>query len=108
MRGQRAIQVTDEHEVAGGRQHATEVWIFKLQPDLGFAGHRIEPFEAAVKPLGPQWTAASEALPRLPRSALVDEVLLLYRLNDVASLDRWNIEQVELGVIGAGLPVLSA
>ena len=100
--------VAQEHQVAGGRERAAVVRIFELQPDLGFAGGRIERLDAAVEPLGRLAGAAGKPLAPFHRAALVLEVLLLDRLDRVAAFDRRDVEQPELGIVGAGLPVLAA
>jgi hypothetical protein len=103
-----AVVVAEEYQIAGGRERAAVVRIFQLQPDLGFAGRRVERFETAVEALGRLACAAREPLARLDRAALVDEILLLDGLDGIAALDRGYVEQVELGIVGAGLPVLAA
>src|SRR5262249_35549128 len=105
---QRAVGMADKDQIAGGRERAAVVRIFELEPDLGLAGGGINRLEAAVETLGGFLTAAGEAFARLDRAALVDEVLLLDRLEIVAALDRRNVEQLELGIVGGGLPVLAA
>src|SRR4051794_7380505 len=103
-----AVVVAEEYQIAGGRECAAVVRIFQLQPDLGFAGRRIECFETAVEAFGRLAGAAREPLARFDRATLVDKVLLLHGLDGVAALDRGNVEQIELGIVGAGLPVLAA
>src|SRR4029078_6239360 len=105
---ERAVVVAQEDQVAGSRECAAVVRIFELQPVLCLAGGRIQRLEAAVETLGRSASAAREPLARLDRSALVDEVLLLDGIDRVAAFDRGNVEQIELGIVGAGLPVLAA
>src|SRR5262249_47712394 len=97
-----------KHQVAGGRERAAIVRIFELQANLGFAGGRVEGLEAAVEALGRATAAAGEALARLDRAAPVGEGLLLDGVDRVAAFDRRNVEQGELGIVGAGLPFLAA
>ena len=52
--------------------------------------------------------AAGKAVARLHRAALIHEVLLHLREHEVAALARRDVEQAELGIVGAGLPVLAA
>src|SRR5262249_6162814 len=108
MGHERPIDVADEHQVAGGREHAAEVRVFSVHSNLGLAGHRIDRLDAAAQALGRPGTAASEAIARLGRAALVNEVLLLYRGDVIAALLDRHIEQTELRIIRAGLPVLAA
>src|SRR5262249_33214034 len=64
--------------------------------------------EAAVQPLVGLRSAAGEALARLYGAALVDEILLLDGLDRVAALDRRDVEEPELRIVGGRLPVLAA
>src|SRR5262249_61386826 len=75
---------------------------------FGAAGAGMGPLEPPVEPLGGTAAAAGEALTRLDRAALVDEVLLLDRIDRVAAFDRRDVEQLEFWIVGAGLPVLAA
>src|SRR6185369_8263908 len=108
VRCQLTVGVPDEDEIAGRRERAAAVRILEPQIDLGFSRGRIDRLEAAVETFALLETAAREALARLDRAALVDEILLLHRAEEVAPLERWNVQQIELGSVGAGLPVLAA
>src|SRR5262249_27473160 len=77
VRRERAVDMADEHEVAGGRERARVVRILELQRDLGLAGERIDRLEAALEPVRPLRPPAGEAVARLHRAALIREVLLL-------------------------------
>src|SRR4051794_15181723 len=108
VRCQRAVGMSDEDQVAGRRERSTAVRILEPQIDLGLPRGRVDRLEAAVETFALLETAAREALARFDRSPLVDEILLLDRAEGIAPLERWNVQQIELGIVGAGLPVLAA
>src|SRR5208337_2647424 len=87
VRRERAVGMAEEHQVSGRRERAAVIRVIELEPRLDLAGRRIDRLEAAVKPLGGLLRAASEALARLDGAALVDEVLLLHRFEEIAALD---------------------
>src|SRR5262249_23556911 len=108
VRREGPVVMADEHQVARGRQRTGVVRIGKLERGLELAGGWIERLEAAGQAfLGPR-AAAREALAWLDRAALVDEVLLLSREDLVAAFDPRNVEQSQLRIVGARLPVLAA
>jgi hypothetical protein len=87
VRRQRAVDVAGEDQIAGGRERAAAVGIFEPQLGLDLAGGRIDRLQAPVETLGLLEAAAGKALARLDRAALIDEVLLLDRLQIVATLE---------------------
>src|SRR5215475_13570115 len=102
------VRETEEHQVARGRQDAAPVGIVELLARLDFAGERIECLEAAVGARGRARLTAGEALARRHRPTLIDEVFLLDRGGDVATLLGGYEEDAQLGIVGRGLPVLAA
>src|SRR5215470_4089806 len=99
--------MADENQVAGGCEGAAIVRIGKLQRRLDLSRHRVNGLEASIETFVGLLSAAREALARLHGPALVDEILLFNRLECVAAFNRGNVEQAELGIECAGLPVLA-
>src|SRR5215470_17100126 len=102
------VRETEEHKVARGRQDPAPVGIFELLARLDLAGERVECLKAAVGAHGRARLTAGEALARLHRPTLIDEVFLLGRGGDVATLLGGYEENAQLGIVGRGLPVLAA
>src|SRR6476659_3308125 len=71
---QRAVGMPDEGQVAGGRKRAAAVGIFEPEVGLGLSRGGIERLEAPIETFALLETAAREALARLDRAALVDEI----------------------------------
>src|SRR6516164_395115 len=103
-----AIELSGEHKIAGGRQHSRIRRIIEFGRSLDLAGRRIHGLEAAVAALAGLSLAADKAVTRFDRAALILEALLLDRLDDVATFDRGEEQQVELRVVCAWWPVLAA
>jgi hypothetical protein len=101
--------VAKEDEIAGGRQRAGIARIVKPQARFRFARRWIDGFESPVKwPIRSLEGTAGETLTRFNRAALVVAIFLLDGLNRTAALDRWDIDEPELRIVGTGLPVLAA
>src|SRR4029077_20090221 len=92
---ERAVGAADEDQVAGRREHAAEVRIFKLGPVFGFAGDRIDGPQASVQLLDQLVAATRETVARLERATLIGEVLLLFRKDLIAALLGGDEEQTE-------------
>src|SRR5215813_2417306 len=104
---ERPVEMTGEHQIARGSEHARIGRIGELGGDLGFAGGRVDRLEAAVAALTGLGFAAAEALTRLQRAALIHEALLFDGLDDIAALDRGDEQKIELWMVGARRPVLA-
>src|SRR6266567_6648876 len=106
---ERAVDLAEEDKIAGGRQRSRIARIIEPQARLRFARGRIDGFESTVeRAVRSLEGTAGEALARGHLAALVVAILLLDRLNEAAALDRWDIDESELRIVGAGLPVLAA
>ena len=108
--GELPIELADEHQVAGRRQHAAVGRVGELGPVLGLAGGRIDGLEAAVATITRRilGVAAAEPLARLERAALVDEALLLDRFDLIAAFGGDQKQGIEIRVVGARRPILAA
>src|SRR3984957_9339749 len=108
IRRESSIRLAEEDQISSGGERPGIVRKVEPHRRLDIAGGRIDRLEAAVEPAGHLERAAAEAVARLYRSALIDEILLRHRLKSIAALDRWDVEHVEGGIIGRRLPVLGA
>src|SRR5262249_9150847 len=102
-----AIDVADEHKIAGGRERARIVRVGELEVRLEFARRRVDRLEAAVEPFPDYRRATAEPLSWLDGAALINKVLLLDGFNVVAAFDGWNVEEAKFRIIGCRLPVLA-
>src|SRR6516225_4902215 len=108
IRRERAVVMTEEDQIAGGRKRASHVRIVELTGGLRLAGRRIDGLEAAVEAIRCPGSSPREPLTRLNRAALIHHILLLDQSDVVAALDRRNVKQTELRIVGTRFPVLAA
>src|SRR5262249_159909 len=94
--------------VGGSRQEPAVIRIVEPSLTLDLAGHRIDRLDGAAQPVGGPEAAAGEAVARLERAALVQEVLLHLREHVVAAFLGRNVEQAKLRMVRTWFPVLGA
>src|SRR5499427_6805137 len=104
----RALPQPAEDQIAASREHARPVRQVGARHRLGFAAHGIKRLDAAGGLLQRLAGAAGEPFARLYGAALIGEIGLHLALKLIATFARRDVDQVQFGIKGRGLPVLAA